>query len=149
MNTDWIQRKDAKLQRRKGSEKEFTNRWQSKCAESATDISPGLRGTSYPGFATHKMILPLLLERGEGRGEESSQNAYEFAGRLLVPPEPLRAGLTQAIQTAEKAGFTEWDATGETALSFVANHIRRQFGVSSEVIAKRLRAEKLWPPTVI
>jgi len=55
--------------------------------------------------------------------------------------------LVEALRTAEKAGFIEWDATGETALSFVANHIRRQFGVSTEVIARWLRAEKLWPPT--
>jgi hypothetical protein len=42
--------------------------------------------------------------------------------------------------------LAKYAATGETALSFVPNHIRRQFGVSAEVIAKRLRVEKLWPP---
>jgi len=73
-------------------------------------------------------------------------HAYEFAGRLLVPPEALREALRDAVTLAEKAGFTEWDATGETALAFVANHICRRFGVSSEVIARRLRIEQLWPP---
>ena len=45
-----------------------------------------------------------------------------------------------------KAPFTAWDSSVEMASSFVASHIRRQFGVSAEVIAKRLRVEKLWPP---
>ena len=43
------------------------------CAEGATEISPGLlvQRKSYPGKSSHKIILPLLAERGEGRGEES------------------------------------------------------------------------------
>ena len=69
------------------------------------------------------------------------RQAYEFAGRLLVPPDALR----DAVQLAEQAGFAEWDASGETALGSVANNIRRRFGVSPEVIARRLRIEQLWP----
>lgn len=74
-------------------------------------------------------------------------HAYEFAGRLLVPPDALRASLKEAVRLAEQGGFTEWDATGETALGIVANHICRRFGVSSDVIARRLRIEQLWPPS--
>ena len=73
-------------------------------------------------------------------------HAYEFAGRFLVPPEPLKKSLSEAVEIARKAGFTEWDASGETALRFIANHICRQFGVSAEVIARRLRIEEFWPP---
>jgi len=91
--------------------------------------------------------MEFVLAIPEAEYDWLESHAYEFAGRLLVPPEPLRTALAETIQKAEKAGFTEWDATGETALSFIANHIRRQFGVSAEVIARRLRAEKLWPPT--
>lgn len=72
--------------------------------------------------------------------------AYEFAGRLLVPPVPLKESLDQAVEIARAAGFTEWDASGETALGFIANHICRQFGVPAEVIARRLRIEQFWPP---
>ena len=73
-------------------------------------------------------------------------HAYEFAGRFLVPPGPLQESLGEAVETARAAGFTEWDASGETALSFIANHICRRFGVSADVVARRLRIEGLWPP---
>jgi hypothetical protein len=73
-------------------------------------------------------------------------HAYEFAGRFLVPPAPLKESLDEAVETARTAGFTEWDASGETALSYIANHICRRFGVSAEVIARRLRIEEFWPP---
>ena len=73
-------------------------------------------------------------------------HAYEFAGRFLVPSGPLRESFGEAVEIAEGAGFTEWDATGETALGFIANHTCRRFGVSAEVIARRLRIEGFWPP---
>jgi hypothetical protein len=72
--------------------------------------------------------------------------AYEFAGRLLVPPAPLRDAFQNAVQTAQAAGYTDWLAAEETALDYVATRIAPKFGVSAEVIAKRLRMEKLWPP---
>jgi hypothetical protein len=62
-------RKSTFSQRERPSETESA----SLCAEGATEISPGLRGMSYPGSSFHKIILPLLAERGEGRGEESNQ----------------------------------------------------------------------------
>lgn len=73
-------------------------------------------------------------------------HAYEFAGRFLVPPAPLKERFNEAIEIARNAGFTEWDASGETAIGFVANHICRRFGVSAEVITRRLRIEEIWPP---
>ncbi len=73
--------------------------------------------------------------------------AYEFAGRLLVPPAPLREAFQTAIQTAQAAGYADWLAADEAALDYIATRIAPKFGVSAEVIAKRLRAEKLWPPT--
>ena len=72
--------------------------------------------------------------------------AYEFAGRLLVPPEPLREAFQAAIQSAQAAGYSDWLAADEAALDYIATRIAPKFGVSSEVIAKRLRVEKQWPP---
>ena len=72
--------------------------------------------------------------------------AYEFAGRLLVPPEPLRHAFQAAIQSARAAGYSDWLAADEAALDYIATRIAPKFGVSAEVIAKRLRVEKLWPP---
>ena len=73
--------------------------------------------------------------------------AYEFAGRLLVPPEPLREAFQAAIQSAQAAGYSDWLAADEAALDYIATRIAPKFGVSAEVIAKRLRVEKLWPPS--
>lgn len=73
--------------------------------------------------------------------------AYEFAGRLLVPPEPLREAVQTSVQAAQAAGYADWLAADEAALDYLATCIAPKFGVSVEVIAKRLRAEKLWPTT--
>jgi hypothetical protein len=72
--------------------------------------------------------------------------AYEFAGRLLVPPGPLREAFQVAIKSAEAAGYSDWLAADEAALDYIATRIAPKFGVSVEAIAKRLRVEKLWPP---
>ena len=72
--------------------------------------------------------------------------AYEFAGRLLVPPDALREAFQTAVQTAQAAGYSDWLAADEAALDYIATRIAPKFGVSVEVIAKRLRVEKLWPP---
>jgi hypothetical protein len=45
--------------------------------------------------------------------------------------------------TAMKTGSIQRDA----ALDYIATRIAPKFGVSVEVIAKRLRVETLWPPT--
>lgn len=100
------------------------------------------------GKLRHRSIeewMEFLMAIPEAEYNWLESHAYEFAGRLLVPPDSLREALRDAVQLAEQAGFTEWDATGETALGFVANHIRRRFGVSPEVIALRLRIEQFWP----
>lgn len=72
--------------------------------------------------------------------------AYEFAGRLLVPSDRLRAEISAAAEKAEKAGFIKWDETGDAAREYMSNSIARLFGVSSQVIEKRIIREKLWPP---
>lgn len=75
------------------------------------------------------------------------QHAYEFAGRLLVPVNRLKAELDQAVTDATNAGFTAWDQSGDAAREYIASSLCRHFGVSSQVIEKRLIREKLWPPT--
>src|SRR5262249_22797434 len=72
--------------------------------------------------------------------------ACEFAGLLLVPPDPLREALQAAIQSAQAAGYSDWLAAHEAALDYIATRIAPKFGVSMEVITKRLCAQKLWPP---
>ena len=49
-------------------------------------------------------------------------------------------------QTAQAAGDSDWLAADGAALNYIATRIAPKLGVSAEVIAKRLRVEKLWPP---
>jgi len=72
--------------------------------------------------------------------------AYEFAGRLLVPPTELSKQLKGAVKKAEAAGFTDWDKSGEAAIAYIAAGICEAFEVSDAVISKRIRSEGLWPP---
>jgi hypothetical protein len=55
-------------------------------------------------------------------------------------------GYNAAIQSAQAAGYSDWLAADEAALDYIATRITPRFGVSAEVIAKRLRVEQLWPP---
>lgn len=104
------------------------------------DIYAGLQHASAKEWFDYISTIP---DREYGWVE---WQAYEFAGRLLVPPAPLREAFQTAIQTAQAAGYTDWLAADEAALDYIATRIAPKFGVSSEVIAKRLRVEKLWPP---
>ncbi len=75
------------------------------------------------------------------------QHAYEFAGRLLVPPDRLKKELATAIKKAEKAGFTAWEKSGNAAIEYIASSICPVFGVSSLVVEKRIIREqhKIFP----
>lgn len=74
-------------------------------------------------------------------------HAYEFAGRLLVPADRLTNELKAAAREAEDAGFTAWDQSGDVAREYIANSLAPIFGVSSQVIEKRIIRENAWPPT--
>lgn len=74
------------------------------------------------------------------------QHAYEFAGRLLVPPDALQREFDRQAEIASAKGFHGWDQSGESALEYVAHAISTNapFGVSEQVIARRLRIEGIW-----
>jgi len=74
------------------------------------------------------------------------QHAYEFAGRLLVPREKLIEKLNDAVALARSSGFDAWDSSGDSTRQFIAHGIARHFGVSDQVIERRLIRENLWPP---
>lgn len=66
------------------------------------------------------------------------QHAYEFAGRLLVPREKLLEKLNDAVALARSSGFDAWDSSGDSTRQFIAHGIARHFGVSDQVIERRL-----------
>jgi hypothetical protein len=69
-------------------------------------------------------------------------NLYSINRILMCDKATIRA-----IQSAQAAGYSDWLAADEAALDYIATRIAPKFGVSAKVIAKRLRVEKLWPPT--
>jgi len=59
-----------------------------------------------------------------------------------------REAFQSGIQCAQVAGYSDWLPADEAALDYIATRIAPKFGVSAEAIAKRLRVETLWSPTV-
>jgi Zn-dependent peptidase ImmA (M78 family) len=75
--------------------------------------------------------------------------ANEFAGRLLVPVEELRQELKVQIRNLSEplTRIRELiDTFPDDIRLRLSSRINRKFGVSSEVIAKRLLRERIWPP---
>ena len=70
------------------------------------------------------------------------RQAYIFAGYLLVPSPSLRLSCREASELAWTHGI-ELGEMGETAMSYVAGRLAKQYRVSTAVIERRLRAENL------
>jgi hypothetical protein len=71
-------------------------------------------------------------------------HANEFAGRLLVPLNELHKQFQDALREVEKNGLPRARLT-DAHLSFLCNPLSRYFGVSVDVIERRLSKEGLWP----
>ncbi len=73
------------------------------------------------------------------------QQAYEFAGRLLVPRDMLLTELKIVKPKVEEAK-RKLPNIGESPLrEYVAVAVCRRFGVSDQVILRRIEREGLWP----
>jgi len=107
-----------------------------------------LHGDIYQEFAICSIEdwIDFVQNAPEAQYARLQFQANEFAGRLLVPVDRLKKELKGAAIEADKAGFTAWDQSGDAAREYIANPLSRIFGVSSQVIDKRIRREKLWPP---
>lgn len=70
--------------------------------------------------------------------------AYEFAGRLLVPLATLKAEFEKAIADVEQKGIKR-DKLTDAHLPYLCIPLSKHFAVSQDVIERRLSREKLWP----
>ena len=85
-----------------------------------------------------------LLEK-EYRGYEWQAN--EFAGRLLVPCQKLEKEIMKLFESLNDAELLEHLKVDPDAVLSQTSHILAQpFGVSEEVIERRIEREDLWPP---
>lgn len=85
--------------------------------------------------------------REEMSGEDLNwfeQQAYEFAGRLLVPKERLITALEEQREKIEKYKSHVSNENDERLIDAISKVICDKFRVSSNVIYRRIRSEKLW-----
>ena len=74
--------------------------------------------------------------------------ANEFAGRLLVPRERLIVEVKKIYKIIEDGGIQQYLSDDPGAvLSRVSPVLCKPFGVSENVIERRVEREGLWPPT--
>lgn len=76
-------------------------------------------------------------------------HANEFAGRLLVPLHSLQESVVKGWDNLVANLPENVDRNvirSDDAVDFFAKNINAPFNVSADCIARRLRAEKLWPP---
>lgn len=69
--------------------------------------------------------------------------AYEFAGRLLVPIDRLRAAVAEFSPTLRDMLLDDPTLTEEELVPLAAEAIAPQFEVSTQVIEKRFKAEEI------
>ena len=72
------------------------------------------------------------------------QQAHEFAGRLLVPVDPLKKILENQRDNVEKYREISQNNDNDKLIEAIARTINHEFEVSPEVILRRIRAEKIW-----
>jgi Zn-dependent peptidase ImmA (M78 family) len=76
--------------------------------------------------------------------------ANEFAGRLLVPHSDLVRAIEQAANTIKENNLVDYLGNDPDAvLSRISPTICKPFGVSADVIKRRVEREGLWPPELL
>ena len=87
----------------------------------------------------------LALVEKEYKGYEWQAN--EFAGRLLVPHNVLKKQINETFKAQNSAPLHKYlESDTDVALALISNSLSQTFGVSDEVIQRRIEREGLWPP---
>jgi len=94
-------------------------------------------------FDTLEEKVNFIAEIDEEEYNWFEQQAYEFAGRLLVPPLELELSLKEKKQDIKKFKTRFENFSIEILSAFVSSSLCRKFGVSDNVIQKRIKIEKL------
>ena len=75
--------------------------------------------------------------------------ANEFAGRLWVPYSDLEAEMEKVTEILEENNLVSFlKVDPDAILSRISPMLCKPFGVSTEVIERRVKREGLWPPKV-
>lgn len=75
--------------------------------------------------------------------------ANEFAGRVLVPRDRLIKELNRCLVIVKEIGMVDYLTADPTAvLSSIGPTLCKPFGVSYQVVERRVEREELWPPKI-
>jgi hypothetical protein len=89
----------------------------------------------------------FILNVPENEYRNFEWQANEFAGRLLVPHPELEGAMENAgdiLRENDLVAFLKKDP--DAVLSRISPMLCKPFGVSTEVIERRVKREGLWPP---
>ena len=89
----------------------------------------------------------FILNVPENEYSNFEWQANEFAGRLLVPHSDLVLAIEQAANIIKENNLIDYlENDPDAVLSRISPTICKPFGVSSDVIKRRVEREGLWPP---
>ncbi|MDI6687091.1 MAG: ImmA/IrrE family metallo-endopeptidase [Desulfobacterales bacterium] len=75
--------------------------------------------------------------------------ANEFAGRVLVPRDRLLSELEICLNKIQKIGMLDYLASDPgIVLSSISTALCKPFGISDQVIERRVEREEIWPPKI-
>ena len=91
----------------------------------------------------------FILNVPENEYRSFEWQANEFAGRLLVPHPELQAEMEKVSDILIENNLVPFlEKDPDAVLSRISPMLCKPFGVSTEVIEKRVKREGLWPPKV-
>lgn len=91
----------------------------------------------------------ILLGMPDTEYRNFEYQANEFAGRLLVPREELVLEIGKALELLKTYKLLQYlKSDPDAVLSRISTQLAKPFGVSTDVIERRVDREKLWPPDI-
>ncbi len=91
----------------------------------------------------------FILNVPEDEYKSFEWQANEFAGRLLVPYPELKAEMEKTVEILKENDLIHFlKVDPDAVLSKISPMLCKPFGVSTEVMEKRVKREQLWPPDV-
>lgn len=98
-------------------------------------------------FNAPKDLFDFIMNVPEGEYTDFEWQAIEFAGRLLVPHDELVKVVADVFGFLKENSLLKMlEADPFRVLERVSPYLCKPFGVSEDVIEKRVRRENLWPP---
>lgn len=101
------------------------------------------------GISSPEHWKDFILNVPETEYRSFEWQANEFAGRLLVPYQELETEMEKVGEILKENNlitFLKMDP--DAVLSRISPMLSKPFGVSTEVIERRVKREGLWPPNI-